>query len=134
MDHSNFFCRDCFNIILILEVVVPKSIQCLVAPTAGSCNYVGRMYVNMSYDIVSMMLSACKLHIIIVTCALSVTCCSKPSLLSTRWDRSFFFIQGGNLMCQTREEVSNDMFCMVCFHSGKCVSVCHIRYQLSGSN
>lgn len=31
---------------------------------------------------------------------------TKPTLLSTRWDRSYFFIQGGNLMCQAKDEVA----------------------------
>jgi len=33
--------------------------------------------------------------------------CSKLSLLTSRWDRSFFFIQGGNLMNQSKDEVSH---------------------------
>jgi hypothetical protein len=32
--------------------------------------------------------------------------CSKQSLLTTRWDRLFFFIQGGNLMSQSKDEVN----------------------------
>jgi len=33
--------------------------------------------------------------------------CSKLTLLTSRWDRSFFFIQGGNLMNQLKDEVSS---------------------------
>lgn len=31
---------------------------------------------------------------------------TKLTLLSSRWDRCYFFIQGGNLMCQTKDEVA----------------------------
>jgi len=42
-------------------------------------------------------------HLIFIVCIL----CSKLSLLTSRWDRSFFFIQGGNLMNQLKDEVSS---------------------------
>ena len=35
--------------------------------------------------------------------------CSKKALIATSWDRSYFFIQGGNLMCQSKEEVAGGL-------------------------
>ena len=35
--------------------------------------------------------------------------CSKKALIATSWDRSYFFIQGGNLMCQSKEEVAGSL-------------------------
>ena len=34
---------------------------------------------------------------------------SRKALIATSWDRSYFFIQGGNLMCQTKEEVAGGL-------------------------
>lgn len=34
---------------------------------------------------------------------------SKQSLIATKWERSYFFTQGGNLMCQTKDEVAGSL-------------------------
>lgn len=34
---------------------------------------------------------------------------SKQSLIATKWERGYFFTQGGNLMCQTKEEVAGSL-------------------------
>ena len=33
--------------------------------------------------------------------------CRKQGLIGSKWDRCYFFIQGGNLMCQQKAEVSH---------------------------
>lgn len=40
---------------------------------------------------------------------LSPESCSKTGLVSTAWDRLYFFTQGGNLMCQPRGAVAGGM-------------------------
>lgn len=34
---------------------------------------------------------------------------SKQALIASKWERCYFFIQGGNLMCQTRNEVAGSL-------------------------
>lgn len=47
-----------------------------------------------------------KMKIALMLCSDS---CSKTGLVSTAWDRLYFFTQGGNLMCQPRGAVAGGM-------------------------
>ena len=34
---------------------------------------------------------------------------SRKALIATSWERCYFFIQGGNLMCQSKDEVAGSL-------------------------
>lgn len=44
-----------------------------------------------------------------VSTSLTFVCPSKTGLVTTAWDRLYFFTQGGNLMCQPRGAVAGGM-------------------------
>lgn len=48
-------------------------------------------------------------HIFVTSFSVSVVSPSKTGLVTTAWDRLFFFTQGGNLMCQPRGAVAGGM-------------------------